>query len=87
MRPPKTRARYIICIPLPAVKLEDRPGSTLRDPTTTLVEIPAGTVLETEGAASHSGLINVLWNSDAYSVFHEDLSEKARLITSAEAAG
>lgn len=79
------RLRYKISVPLHAVKLEERPGSTLRDPTDTLVEIPANAVLETEGNVGQSGLINVLWEGGAFSVFYEDLQEKACLLNSAEA--
>ncbi|MDP8981587.1 MAG: hypothetical protein M3O35_13470 [Acidobacteriota bacterium] len=66
-----------------AVRLEVHPGSSLRDPTEKLVEIPAGAMIEVEGLASSSGLINVLWNGDAFSVFNEDLQEKARRIDTA----
>jgi len=78
-------ARYKISIPLPAVKLEDHPGSRLRNPTNTLVEIPVDAVLEVEGGVGQSGLINVLWDGAAFSVFYEDLKEKALLLTQAEA--
>jgi hypothetical protein len=77
---PKT-ARYKVAIPLHAVKLEPRPGSSLRDPTTILVEIPAESIIELEGNVAESGLINVLWNGDAFSVFYEDLREKAEILT------
>ncbi|HLG99566.1 MAG TPA: hypothetical protein VKX49_24880 [Bryobacteraceae bacterium] len=87
MRPPKPRVRYKLSISLPAVKLEEHPGSSLRDPTATLVEIPAGSIVEAEGSVSESGLINVLWDSAAFSVFYDDLKEKARLLNSAEATG
>jgi hypothetical protein len=77
----KTPARYRVSIPLQAVKLEPHPGSTLRDPTPELVEIPADSIIESEGQVAGSGLINVLWNGDAFSVFYEDLREKAEILT------
>jgi hypothetical protein len=77
----KTPARYKVAIPLHAVKLEARPGSSLRDPTTILVEIPAESIIELEGNVAGSGLINVLWKGDAFSVFYEDLQEKAEILT------
>ena len=85
MRATTSRLRYKISTPLHAVKLQEHPGSSLRDPTNTLVEIPADAVLETEGSVGESGLINVLWDGGAFSVFYEDLKEKARLLKSAEA--
>ena len=85
MPPTKPRVRYKTSKPLHAVKLEEHPGSTLRDPTGTLVEIPVGTILEAEGAAAQSGLINVFWNGEAFSVFFEDLQEKGQQLSSAEA--
>jgi hypothetical protein len=81
MTSPKTPARYRVSIPLPAVKLEPHPGSSLRDPTAVLVEIPVDSIIESEGQAEPSGLINVLWNGDAFSVFYEDLREKAEILT------
>lgn len=78
---PKASARYKVFLPLPAVKLEPHPGSTLRNPTTILVEIPTDSIIEAEGQVAGSGLINVLWNGDAFSVFYEDLREKARILT------
>ncbi len=85
MLPTKPKLRYKISKPLHAVRLEEHPGSTLRDPTGTLVEIPTGTILEAEGEVAQSGLINVLWDGMAFSVFYEDLKEKARQLNSAEA--
>ena len=82
----KTSVRYKVSVPLQAVQLEDHPGSTLRDPTGTLVEIPADVILETEGAV-RSGLVNVLWNGNAFSVFYEDLQEKAEIVNPASTAG
>jgi hypothetical protein len=77
----KTPARYKLSTSLHAVKLEPHPGSSLRNPTTTLVEIPAESIVESEGQVAGSGLINVLWKGDAFSVFYEDLLEKAQLVT------
>jgi len=82
MTPP---VRYKIASPLQAVKLEEHPGSSLRDPTGTLVEIPVNVILETEGTVARSGLINVVWNGEAFSVFYEDLCEHARALNPAEA--
>jgi hypothetical protein len=85
MPPTKPRLRYKISTPLHAVKLEEHPGSSLRDPTGTLILIPADAILEVEGAVAHSGLINVLWDGGAFSVFYEDLQEKSTPVSSAEA--
>jgi hypothetical protein len=74
-------ARYKLSTALHAVKLEPHPGSSLRDPTATLVEIPANAIVESEGTVAGSGLINVLWNGDAFSVFYEDLRDKAEILT------
>ncbi|HYL73973.1 MAG TPA: hypothetical protein VEU96_07185 [Bryobacteraceae bacterium] len=83
MPAPKSSVRYKVSTPIHAVKLEEHPGSSLRDPTETLVKIPVDAVIELEGRASSSGLINVLWDGDPYSVFFEDLEEKAQLLTAA----
>ena len=61
--------------------MEPHPGSSLRDPTSEIVEIPARAVVETEGRPSSSGLINVLWNGVAFSVLDEDLRAKGSVIT------
>ncbi len=82
----KPRVRYKVSAPLQAVKLEEHPGSSLRDPTGTLVEIPVEVILEVEGGVATSGLVNVLWNSDAFSVFYEDLQEKASIVAPANTA-
>jgi len=76
--------RYKVRKPLQAVKLAEHPGSSLRDPTGTLIQIPADVVLELEGGVGDSGLINVVWNGEAYSVFNEDLQEKAGPVNAAE---
>jgi hypothetical protein len=81
MTSPKAPARYKVSLPLQAVKLEAHPGSSLRDPTTVLIDIPADSIIESEGPVAGSGLINVLWNGNAFSVFYEDLREKAEILT------
>lgn len=78
MRPAKQPVRYKISTPLQAVKLAEHPGSSLRDPTGTLVQIPAEVIVEVEGGVARSGLINILWNGEFFSVFNEDLEEKAQ---------
>jgi hypothetical protein len=85
MRSAKPPIRYKISSPLQAVKLEERPGSTLRDPTPTLIQIPTNSILEAEGAVGHSGLMNVLWDGQAFSVFYEDLRDNAEILSAAEA--
>jgi hypothetical protein len=76
--------RYKIRKPLQAVKLAEHPGSSLRDPTGTLIQIPAEVVVEIEGGVGESGLINVIWNGEFFSVFHEDLQEKAEPVNAAQ---
>ena len=76
--------RYKIRKPLQAVKLAEHPGSSLRDPTGTLVQIPAEVVVELEGSVGESGLINVVWNGEFFSVSHEDLQEKAEPVSAAQ---
>jgi hypothetical protein len=83
MRPSNPPVRYQLSVPVQAVKLEEHPGSSLRDPTGTLVEIPVGVILEVEGRVARSGLVNVLWNGEAFSVFYEDLQEKAEVVNPA----
>jgi hypothetical protein len=85
MRNSNTPIRYKVSQPLQAVKLAEHPGSSLRDPTGTLVQIPAEVIVELEGGVEQSGLINVHWNGEVFSVFNEDLQEKARPISAAEA--
>jgi hypothetical protein len=85
MRNTSPPIRYKVCKPLQAVKLAEHPGSSLRDPTPTLVQIPAEVIVETEGGVAQSGLINVLWNGEVFSVFNEDLQEKAGPVSPAEA--
>lgn len=81
MPAPKSIVRYRISLPIHAVKLAERPGSTLPDPTETLIKIPAGEVIQLDGRSSASGLMTVLWNGDRYSVFFADLQEKAEPLT------
>lgn len=76
--------RYKVRMPLQAVKLAEHPGSSLRDPTGTLIQIPADVVIEVEGGVADSGLINILWNGEVFSVFNEDLQEKAGPVSAAE---
>jgi hypothetical protein len=82
IRPP---TRYKLHGPLQAVKLAEHPGSSLRDPTGTLIQIPADVVIELEGGVDESGLVNVVWNGEAFSVFHEDLQETGAPVGAAEA--
>ena len=82
MRGRQPPVRYKVAVPIHAVKLEAHPGSSLRDPTGTLIEIPVDAIIEIEGPTARSGLVNVLWNGQAYSVFHEDLQEKAHIVSS-----
>ncbi|HEV2202011.1 MAG TPA: hypothetical protein VGR73_19500 [Bryobacteraceae bacterium] len=63
-----------------AVKMQDHPGSSLRNATGTLLEIPADAVVEMEGLAAPSGLSNVLWNGEAFAVFYEDLEENGQIV-------
>jgi hypothetical protein len=85
MRPTRPPTRYKIRQPLQAVKLAEHPGSSLRDPTGTLVQIPADVVIEIESGPTGSGLVNIVWNGEAFSVFHEDLTENAAPVGAAEA--
>jgi hypothetical protein len=41
------------------------------------VSIPVGAIVELEGAVAKSGLVNVHWNDEVFSVFYEDIA-KAR---------
>jgi hypothetical protein len=81
MRSSKPYIRYKVSQPLQAVKLAEHPGSSLRDPTGTLIQIPAEVIVEIEGGVMESGLINILWNGDVFSVFNEDLQEKAEPVS------
>jgi hypothetical protein len=84
MRSSKSSIRYKVSEPLQAVKLAEHPGSTLRDPTGTLIQIPAEVIIEIEGSVTQSGLINILWNGEVFSVFNEDLQERAEPVGAAE---
>ncbi|HTC33182.1 MAG TPA: hypothetical protein VK724_07410 [Bryobacteraceae bacterium] len=75
--PESAPVRYTLSEPLSAVKLREHPGSSLRSPTGTLVSIPVGAIVELEGAVAKSGLVNVHWNDEVFSVFYEDIA-KAR---------
>ena len=77
MAEPATR-RVKLSSPVKAVKLQEHPGSSLRSPTEILVEIPADAVVEFEGVVARSGLINVFWNGDVFSVFYEDFQHSTR---------
>jgi hypothetical protein len=57
-----------------AVKLKDHPGSSLRSPTETLIHIPAGASIQLDGAVSKSGLVNIRWNGEVFSVFYDDVA-------------
>jgi hypothetical protein len=80
----KSSIRYKVSKPLQAVKLAEHPGSSLRDPTGTLVQIPAEVIIEIEGGVTQSGLINILWNGEVFSVFNEDLQERAEPVGAPE---
>jgi len=82
MRGPNQRVYYTLSAPIHAVKLEPHPGSSLRDPTGILIMIPVDVTIELESPAPPaSGLVDVLWNDQAYSVFFEDLQEKAHIVS------
>jgi len=80
MRKGSKPVRYKLSGPVKAVKLAEQPGSSLRSPTATLIEIPAEATVELEGVAGPSGLANILWDGNAFSVFYEDLQENARTV-------
>jgi hypothetical protein len=80
MREHETPVRYQLFKPVRAVKLQDHPGSSLRTPTGTLLEIPVNAIVELEGGASTAGLSTILWNSDPFSVFYEDLKENGNIL-------
>jgi len=82
MQSPNPRVYYKLSAPIHAVRLEPHPGSSLRDPTGVLIMIPADVTIELESLTMPaSGLVDVLWNGHAYSVFFEDLQEKAKIVT------
>ena len=80
MREPSQPVRMQLLKAVRAVKLDEHPGSSLRTPTETLLEIPAGACIELEGTAGPSGLCNILWQGSAFSVFFEDLKENGHIL-------
>jgi hypothetical protein len=82
--PEPTGPRYELSAAVSAVKLEERPGSRLRNPTEILVKIPSKAIVEIEGAVSRSGLITVLWNGQAFSAYYEDFEKSTRPLGDAE---
>jgi len=42
-------------------------------------------IVEIEGGVAESGLVNIHWNGEVFSVFNEDLQEKAGPVGAAEA--
>jgi hypothetical protein len=76
--PESATRRFKLSNPVSAVKLEEHPGSSLRNPTEILVKIPADAVVELEGVVARSGLINVIWNGDVFSVFYEDFEKNTK---------
>lgn len=70
---PKGPIRFTLSVSVSAVRLRDHPGSSLKTPTETLVNIPAGAVVELEAADAKSGLVNVVWKGEVFSAFYEDL--------------
>lgn len=76
---PESRRRIKLSAPIRAVKLQDQPGSTLRNPTETMMEIPANAIVELGGIVAPSGLCNVIWNGNAFSIFYEDLTENRQV--------
>jgi len=84
MQASRSPIRYQLSGPVRGVRLEEHPGSSLRNPTDSLVEIPLNAIVEQEGSVATSGLVNILWNGDAFSVFYEDLREKAQVVNWAD---
>lgn len=64
--------------PAMAVKLQEYPGSSLKSPTDTLVEIPANAMVELQGAVAPSGLVNVVWDGQTFSILYEDLKDNGQ---------
>lgn len=79
-----SKVRYKLSQPVSAVKLQEQPGSTLKSPTETLVKIPTATLLQLDGTVGPSGLVNVVWQGETYSVFDEDLQASAEKIDVAD---
>jgi hypothetical protein len=80
MQASRSHARYKLSAPVSAVRLEDQPGSSLRKPTSTLIKIPPNVIIELEGAVAPSGLVSILWRGVAFSIFYEDLKERAQIV-------
>jgi hypothetical protein len=80
---PKSPVRYRLSSPISAVRLEEQHGSALRNPTKTLVDIPAEAIVALEGVAAPSGLVNVIWEGNPFSVFYEDLRTAGKPETTA----
>jgi hypothetical protein len=78
--------RYQLSQAVSAVKLEAHPGSKLRSPTGNLVRIPANVIVEQEGGVPPSGLVTILWEGNAFSVFYEDLRDASRSLPAGDAA-
>ena len=76
--------RYRITSAIAAVKLAERPGSSLRDPTGVLVKIPPGVFVELDGGVAPPGLVTVIWEQDAFAVFYEDLTGVGQVISDSE---
>lgn len=85
MRNDTPPVRLKVATPLDAVKLAEHPGSSLHDPTATLLSIPPGVVIELAGKVAPSGLVNIQWNGEFFSVFNEDLQANAAPVNAAEA--
>ena len=79
-REPSQPVRIKLFKAIRAVKLDENPGSSLRTPTGTLVEIPVGASVELEGTAGPAGLCNILWQGGAFSAFFEDLKENGHVL-------
>jgi len=71
---PEPPARFTLSVPVTAVKLKEHPGSSLRSPTETLIQIPVGATIELDGGVSKSGLVNIRWNGEVFSVFYDDVA-------------
>jgi len=80
---PSSPVRCKLSAPVTAVQLQEHPGSSLKSPTDTLVRIPANAIVELDGAVSPSGLINVVWDGNAFSVFYEDLKTSSQTVETA----
>jgi hypothetical protein len=83
MGKPASRVRCKLSQPVTAVELQEHPGSSLKSPTDMVVRIPPDAVIELEGAVAPSGLINVVWDGHAFSVFYEDLKTSGQLMEAA----